>query len=83
MSLERPERLQLPLPVLAISGIRLRLHLKLRTLDKPFGFLVLKLSGVRLTKVSSINYTWSFGGYTKARVGIWIRFVWVIIELGL
>ena len=45
------ERLESPLPVLAwgfsaILGIRLGLHWTFRTLDKPFGFLVLKPSGV-------------------------------------
>ena len=42
--------------VSAISGIRLGLHWKLRTLDKPFGFLVLKPSGVRFAEVSFRNY---------------------------
>ena len=50
------ERLESPLPVLAwgvsaILGIRLGLHWKLRTLDKPLGFLVLKPPGVRFAEV--------------------------------
>ena len=49
---EQLERRESPLPVLAwdvsaISGIRLGLQWKLRTLDRSFGFLVLKPSGVR------------------------------------
>ena len=55
------ERLESPLPVLAlgvsaISQIRLGLHWKLRTLDKPYGFLVIKPSGVRFADVSFRNY---------------------------
>ena len=45
-----------------ISGIRLGLQWKLRTLDKPFGFLVLKLSGVRFAEVSytKLLYGWNW-----------------------
>ena len=52
------------------------LQWKLRTLDKPFGFLVLKPSGVRFAEVSFRNYlvTW---GYV-AGIGIMIRFIWAI-----
>ena len=51
---ERPMRLKSPLSVLAwgvsaISGISAGLHWALRTLDKPFGFFVLKPAGGRCT----------------------------------
>ena len=57
---ERLERLESPLTLLAwgvsaISGSRLGLDWKLRTLDKPFGFLVLKPSAVRFAEVSFLN----------------------------
>ena len=39
-----------------ISGIGLGLQWKLRTLDKPFGFLVFKPYGVRFAEVSFRNY---------------------------
>ena len=52
---------------------------KLRTLDKPFGFLVLKPSGVRFAEVSFRNYLVNWGYYYMARIGIWIRFIWVIL----
>ena len=62
-----------------ISGIRLGLQWKLRTLDKPFGFLVLKPSGVRFVEVSFRNYLVNWVGvqYTAA-IGIRIRFVRVM-----
>ena len=44
-----------------ISGIRSGLQWKLRTLDKPFGFLVLKSSGVRFAEVSFRNYLVNWG----------------------
>ena len=61
-----------------ISGIRLGLQWKWRTLDKLFCFLVLKPcdSGVRFAEVSFRNYlvTWGY----MAGIGIRIIFIWVI-----
>ena len=67
-----------------ISGIRLGSRWKLRTLDKPFGFLVLKPSGVRFAEVSFRNHLVTWGHMA----GIWIRirFIWVVgiwLEFGL
>ena len=69
----RLDGLKLPLPVLAwgVPGIRLGLHWKLRTLGKPFGFLVLKPSGVRFAEVSFRNYL--FDGLIYYKTRIWIR----------
>ena len=44
-----------------ISGIRLGLQWKLRTVDKPSGFLVLKSSGVRFAEVSFRNCLVNWG----------------------
>ena len=61
---DRLVRLKSPLTVLAV-GISansitcwgLILHYKLRTLDKPVGFLILKPSGVQFAEVSFQDYT--------------------------
>ena len=49
------------------------LQWKLRTLDKPFGFLVIKPSGVRFAEVSLRNHlvNWAY----MAGIGIMIRFI--------
>ena len=61
---ERLERLESPLPVYSISGIRLGLQWKLRTLDKPFGFLVLKPS-------------WGYMAGIEIRIiFIWVMYSW-------
>ena len=57
-----------------ILGIRLGLHWKLRTLDKPFGFL--KPSGVRFAEVSFRNYLVNWG--CMAGIEVRIRFIRVI-----
>ena len=56
-----------------MSGIRLGLQWKLRTLDKPFVFFVLKLYGVRFAEVSFRNYLVNWG--YMAGIGIRIRFI--------
>ena len=43
---------------------------------KPFGFLVLKPSGVRFAEVSFQNYLVKWG--YMAGIGIRIRFIWVM-----
>ena len=48
------------------------LHWKLRSLDKPVDFLVLKSSRVRFAEVSFRNYLY------MARNGIIIVFIWAI-----
>ena len=63
-----------------ISGIRLGLQWKLRTRDKPFGFLVIKPSGVRFAKVSFRNYLVTWGH--MAGIGIRIRFIRVMYSRG-
>ena len=49
-----------------------------RSLDKPFGFLVLKPSGVRFAEVSFRNYlvNWEY----TVGIGIGIRFIWVMFS---
>ena len=66
----------------AISGIRSGLRWKLRTLDKPFRFLVLKPSGVRFAEVSFRNYlvNWVVYGLNWV-IGIRIRFISVGVWL--
>ena len=56
------------------------LQWKLRTFDKPFGFLVLKPSGVRFAEVSFRNYLVNWG--YMAGIGIGIRFIWVMYIAG-
>ena len=47
------------------------LQLKLRTLDKPFGFLVLKPSGVRFAEVSFQNYLVNWRYMAGIGIRIW------------
>ena len=66
-----------------ISLIRLGLQWKLRTLDKPFGFLVLKPSGVRLAEVSFRNYLVNRGfmaGIEIRIIFIWVMYNWAIVR---
>ena len=63
-----------------ISGIRLGLEWNLRTLDKPFGFLVLKPSGVRFAEVSFRNHLVNWG--YMAGIRIRIRFILVMYSWG-
>ena len=51
-----------------------------RTLDKPFGFLVLKPSEVRFADVSFRNYLVNWG--YMAGIGISIRFIWMMYSWG-
>ena len=67
---------------MCILGIGFGLYrVKLRTLDKPIGFLVLKPSGVRFAQVSFRNYLVNWG--YMAGIGIRIRFIWVMHRLRL
>ena len=50
--------------------------LEIEALDKPFGFFVLKPSGVRFAEVSFRNYLVNWG--YMAGIGIRIRFIWVM-----
>ena len=66
-------------PTLLNSGIRLGLQWKLRTLDKPFDFFVLKPSGVRFAEVSFRNYLVNWGymaGFGIRIIFIWVRYSW-------
>ena len=74
--MERPEPV-LAWGVSAILGIGLGSHWKLRILNKSFGFLVLKPSGVRfagfiLKLLSQLGGTWLESG-----LGLYY-FIWVI-----
>ena len=50
--------------------------LEIEALDKPFGFFVLKPSGVRFAEVSFRKYLVNWG--YMAGIGIRIRFIWVM-----
>ena len=62
----------------AILVIRMGLPWKLRTLDKPFGFLVRTTFGVKFAEISFQNYLVNWVIYYTDRTGIRIRFTWVI-----